>query len=169
MIHLYYGNGKGKTTAACGLAVRAAGSGMKVLFTQFFKNGKSSEISVLSSLNNIKCLFPASCFGRYKNMTDEQKEETKKIYGSLLSEITEKAADFGMIVLDEAISAYNYGIIPHDVLKEFLSREKNRCEIVLTGRNPSEELLDLADYATEMRKEKHPFDKGIKARKGIEF
>ncbi len=169
MIHLYYGNGKGKTTAACGLAVRAAGSGMKVLFTQFFKNGKSSEINVLSSVNNITCLFASACFGRYKNMTDEQKEEAKKINGSFLSEIIEKAYDFDLIVLDESVSAYNYGIIPRDVLTDFLNREKNSREIVLTGRNPSQELLDIADYATEMRKEKHPFDKGIKARKGIEF
>lgn len=169
MIHLYYGDGKGKTTAACGLAVRAAGSGMKVLFTQFFKNGRSSEIGILSSVNNIECLFPEISFGRYKNMTDDQKAETKTRYHAFLTEIINKAADFDLIVLDESVSAYNYGFIPHEILTEFLLSEGKNREIVLTGRSPSDELINIADYATEMKKEKHPYDKGVKARKGIEF
>jgi cob(I)alamin adenosyltransferase len=169
MIHLYFGEGKGKTTAACGLAIRAAGSGMKILFTQFFKNGKSSEVAVLSKVENIDCRFPSVNYGRYKNMTEEQKNEEKNVYGKLFAEIIGSACDYDMIVLDESVSALNYGFLPEDALMEFLLKEGKNREIILTGRNPSARLLEIADYATEMRKEKHPFDKGIRARKGIEF
>ena len=169
MIHLYYGDGKGKTTAACGLAVRAAGSGMRVLFTQFFKDGSSSEIVVLSSLTNVTVKYPPVYFGRFKMMTDVQKQETGSCYTDFLRSITELAADYDLIVLDEIVSAYGYGLVESSDLIGFLKTEGNKREIVLTGRGPTRELIDLADYATEMRKEKHPYDSGETARKGIEF
>ena len=169
MIHLYYGEGKGKTTAACGLAVRAAGSGMKVLFVQFFKNGESSEIRVLSSLPGVTVKLPKVYHGRYKTMKDEQKNDVKENYSAFLKEVTESAKDYDMIVLDEAVSAYGYGMFDRSVLIGFLKNEGAPREIVLTGRAPAKELLDVSDYATEMRKEKHPFDRGVAGRKGIEF
>lgn len=169
MIHLYYGDGKGKTTAACGLAVRAAGSGMKVLFAQFFKSGKSSEVSVLSSLPCVTVKTPSLYYGRYKTMADEQKKMIGDCYSAFLGEIAADAKNYDLLVLDEAVSAYGYGLFEDADLVGFLKKEGKAREIVLTGRAPARELIDIADYATEMRKEKHPYDKGIAARKGIEF
>ena len=169
MIHLYYGDGKGKTSAACGLALRAAGSGLRVLFVQFFKAGTSGEIKALSHVENVEILSPSLHYGRYKMMTDVQKAEIGSHYQLLLQETVERAPDFDLIVLDEAVAAYRYAMIDDEELLAFLDREGQNREIVLTGRDPSPELLALADYATDMRKEKHPFDQGITARKGIEF
>ena len=169
MIHLYHGHGKGKTTAATGLAVRAAGSGMRVLFVQFFKDGSSSEVGVLSSLPGVEVLIPKVWYGRYKRMTEEQMEETRQCYTSLMHDIEEGAGEYDLIVLDEAVSAYNYGMFDHDSFLEMLRDRKDTVEIVLTGRDPAQELWDIADYVTEMKKEKHPFDNGVIARKGIEF
>lgn len=169
MIHLYYGDGKGKTTAACGLALRAAGSGLRVLFVQFFKAGTSGEIKALSHVENVEILSPSLHYGRYKMMTDEQRAEIGSHYQLLLQETIERAAEFDLIVLDEAVVAYHYAMFDNEALLAFLHREGQNREIVLTGRDPLPELLALADYATEMRKEKHPFDRGITARKGIEY
>ncbi len=169
MIHLYYGTGKGKTTAAVGLAVRAAGAGKRVLFTQLFKSGSSSELAALSGISNITVQMPQEYHGRYKNMDDAQKEAISSAYHIFLNAFLEKAKDYDLIVLDEAVSAYRYGMLDAQALLSFLCEQGKSREIVLTGREPLPELLALADYATEMRKEKHPFDEGVKARKGIEF
>ncbi len=169
MIHLYYGNGKGKTTAACGLAIRAAGSGMKVLFTQFFKNGKSSEIHSLKLLPTVTVRHPDLWYGRFKTMSEEQKEKIKACYSDFLRSVIASSKDYDLIVLDEAVSAYMYGALGHTDLLTFLETEGKQREIVLTGRKPEPELMEIADYITEMRKEKHPFDKGLRGRKGIEF
>ena len=169
MIHLYCGMGKGKTTAACGLCVRAAGSGMRVLFVQFFKDGSSSEIRTLSSLSGVEIAHPRLHFGRFGTMTEPQKEELRACYGEYLQEIIRRSPSFDLIVLDESVSAYMYGMLEHEALLDFLSREGQNREIVLTGRDPAPELTELADYVTEMRKVKHPFDRGIAGRKGIEF
>ncbi len=169
MIHLYHGHGKGKTTAATGLAVRAAGSGMKVLFVQFFKDGSSSEIGVLSSLENVDVLIPDVFYGRFAKMSDAEKEEIRRCYTETLSEVDRRADGYGLIVLDESVSAYNYGMFEGGCLTDLLKRIGNDIEIVLTGRDPAPELREAADYVTEMKKEKHPFDNGITARRGIEF
>ena len=169
MIHLYCGDGKGKTTAAVGLAVRAAGSGMNVLFVQFFKSGNSSEVDVLASIGGIETCHPTVHYGRFKTMNDTQKAEIHTHYGEILTDIIHRADRFDLIVLDEAVSACGYGMIDPKTLTEFLRNEGVRREIVLTGRNPLPELIELADYVTEMKKIKHPFDGGIAARKGIEY
>ena len=169
MIHLDHGDGKGKTTAAAGLALRAAGAGMRVLFLQFFKDGSSSEVGVLSKLENVTFRVPPVYHGRYKRMTAAEKRETADCYKAFLDEIIEKAGDYDLIVLDEAVSAYNYGLFSRERLLGFLESEREKREIVLTGRDPAPELEAAADYVTRMAKEKHPFDRGIAARKGIEF
>ena len=168
MIHLYCGDGKGKTTAACGLAVRAAGSGMQVLFVQFFKSGKSSEVTALEKLG-IVTAHPGVHYGRYKSLDEERKAEVRDSYGELLNDVIAHAAEYDLIVLDEAVSTYGYAMIDREQLMEFLRQEGSRREIVLTGRDPLPELTDAADYVTEMKKVKHPFDGGIAARQGIEY
>ncbi|MBO4931456.1 MAG: cob(I)yrinic acid a,c-diamide adenosyltransferase [Clostridia bacterium] len=168
MIHLYCGDGKGKTTAAVGLAVRAAGSGMRVLFVQFFKSGKSSEVTALEKLG-IVTAHPGVHYGRYKSLDEERKAEVRDSYGELLDDVIAHAAEYDLIVLDESVSTYGYAMIDREQLMEFLRQEGSRREIVLTGRDPLPELTDAADYVTEMKKVKHPFDGGIAARQGIEY
>ena len=169
MIHIYCGDGKGKTTAATGLAVRAVGCGKKVFFVQFFKNGVSSEIKFLKKSDNITVLFESKYYGRVSNMTDEERQECRAAYMKLFSESVHQAEEDGadVIIFDEIISAYNHGFVEKDKLLSFLDRAK--MEIVMTGRSPAKELSERADYITEMKKIRHPFDHGIMARKGIEF
>ena len=169
MIHLYHGNGKGKTTAACGLAIRAAGSGMRVLFVQFLKDGGSSEIGVLSSVPKITVLCPGIYHGWVKALTERQKTELKEEYASLLRRVAGMAKEYDLIVLDEAVAAYRHGLLEKAELLAFLTAHRACREIVLTGRAPAPELLETADYVTEMKKEKHPFDRGVNARRGIEY
>ena len=168
MIHLYCGDGKGKTTAACGLALRMRGAGGRVLFVQFFKSGRSSEIAMLERCG-IDTLFPAVHYGRFRMLNDSQKEEIAAEYTRMLTKIAAQAASYDLIVLDEAVSASRHGALPLAPLLTFLKEEGSRREIVLTGREPLPQLAEAADYQTEMRKIKHPYEKGVKARKGIEF
>lgn len=169
LIHIYCGNGKGKTTAATGLAVRAAGFGKKVVFCQFFKNGSSSELESFKKLENITVFNCGKSYGLYHNMSEEEKENAAKDYGELLEKALSEAPDADLLVLDEAISSCNHKMISEERLLDFLENKPKELEVVLTGRNPSERLLSMADYVTEMNKIKHPYDKGTPARKGIEF
>ncbi len=169
MIHIYHGDGKGKTTAACGLALRMAGHGGRVLFTQFFKDGSSGEIVALASLPTVETRHPDLHFGRYRTLTEDQRGQLRTCYRAYLADILAEAEAFDLIVLDEIVSAYNYHVIDREALLDFLRAQGPRRELVLTGRAPAPELLALADYVTEMRKQKHPFDRGIIARPGVEF
>jgi len=169
LIHIYCGDGKGKTTAAVGLAVRAAGAGKHVVFTQFFKDGSSSEIKMLQGVENIQILHCNTVRGFWKRMTDAQKARASADYTQLLSDVARLAMDADLLVLDEIVSACNHGTIAEVAVTDFLRSKPERLEVVLTGRDPSECLLRLADYVTQMQKIKHPYDCGIAARKGIEF
>ncbi|MBR0140363.1 MAG: cob(I)yrinic acid a,c-diamide adenosyltransferase [Firmicutes bacterium] len=169
LVHIYCGDGKGKTTAAAGLAIRAAGAGKKVLFVQFFKDGTSSECEVLSKLDNITLTVCHKRYGLFKRMSEDEKRKAAEDYGALLEKALKDAPSFDLLVLDEAVSACNHGIIREEKLAAFIENKPEGLELVLTGRDPSERLLSLADYVTEMRKIKHPFDKGVPARKGIEY
>ena len=153
LIHLYFGDGKGKTTAAVGLSVRAAGAGKRVLFAQFLKDGSSSELNVLRALQNVEVACCTQNFGFFKSMDGQTKAAAQKAYSAL----------------DEAAAACNHGLIEEATLIDFLRGRPKALEVVLTGRDPSQHLLDAADYVTEMRKRKHPFDRGIAARRGVEF
>lgn len=169
LIHIYCGDGKGKTTAAVGLAVRAAGAGKNVVFTQFFKDGSSSEISQLNRLETIHTLHCQTVKKLFRGMNDAEKEKASADYTALLSRVFQAARDADLLVLDEVISACNHGTVPEAMVTAFLRQKPETLEVVLTGRNPSEALLCLADYVTQMQKIKHPFDHGIPARKGIEY
>lgn len=169
LIHLYCGDGKGKTTAALGLALRAAGAGKQVVFTQFFKDGSSSEIGPLAALPGVRVFHADTVRGFYRNMTPTQREQAGKDYTALFRQVTQAAQEADLLILDEIVSACNRGVVPEKLVTDFLREKPVRLEVVLTGRNPSAALLELADYITEMRKLRHPFDRGIGARKGIEF
>lgn len=170
-VHVYAGDGKGKTTAAAGLAVRAAGRGMRVVFAQFMKGRESGEAVEFNKIPEIEVLRADKDYGFYRNMTDEEKLLQKKAHDKITERIFErvyKLKDVDMVVLDELAWAYRYGLIDKTGITELLKNHEG-VEIVITGRNPSEELLEAADYITEMKKVKHPYESGVAAREGIEY
>lgn len=170
-IHIYCGDGKGKTTAATGLAVRAAGSGMKVLFARFLKNENSAELCVLDQIPGIEVIHLPKSYGFYNTQSEEEKAETKQMYEELWKYALDRAKNGAcdMLVMDEFMAADRYGLIPHEEAIQFLKEKPEGLEVVLTGRDPSDELLELADYISEVKMVRHPFEKGIRARKGIEY
>ena len=170
LIHLYCGDGKGKTTAAMGLAVRAAGSGMRVAVIQFLKDGDSSELSILSSLPNVTVLSGKPVKGFSFAMTPEQKTLVTETHNRYLETAIRlyREGRAQLIVLDEAVGALSLNMLDRQRLLAFL-REEERPEVVLTGRNPDPEVLALADYVTEMTLRRHPYERGIGARRGIEY
>jgi len=171
LIHIYCGDGKGKTTAALGLSIRASGSGFGVYFIQFLKSVETGEINALKNLKNITVIRGNLPFGFTWQLNYEEKLELKKEHNRLLKEgISMLQGDCSqtLLVLDEIIGAYDYNLIDRQMVLDFLKNKPPMLEVVLTGRNPAQELIELADYISEIKKIKHPFDKGIKARKGIE-
>ena len=168
LIHLYCGDGKGKTTAAVGLAVRAAGAGKQVIFTQFFKDGSSSEVESLKLLG-IRTIHAQTVKGFYRAMNEQQRHQARQDYTALFRQVTDAAKDAGLLILDEIVSACNRGVVPEGLVVDFLQNKPSALEVVLTGRDPSPALVELADYITEMRKLRHPYDRGVAARKGVEY
>ena len=169
LIHLYCGDGKGKTSAAVGLSVRASGAGKRVIFTQFFKDGSSSEIESLKRLPGIRTIHAQTVKGFYHAMTPEQRVQAREDYTALFRQVTDAAKDAGLLILDEIVSACNRGVVPEGLVVDFLQNKPSALEVVLTGRDPSPALVELADYITEMRKLRHPYDRGVAARKGVEY
>lgn len=173
MIQIYCGDGKGKTTAAVGQAVRAAGHGFYVIFAQFLKNDSSGEISILKGLSGIQVIHTAVFYGFVKDMNIEQRAEMKIQCTGLLQQIEEKLwmkqGENRLVVLDEVLHACNKELLEEQRLCEFLDACPEKTEVVLTGRNPSAALMERADYISEIHKIKHPYDRGITARKGIEL
>ena len=169
LIHMYYGDGKGKTTCSIGLAIRAAGSGMKVLFVQFMKGRDTSELRILENLENIQIFRNHKDLGFLNTMTLEQQESMKQMHQTTLEQVASiiERGDCDLLVLDELLSAYEYHLIDRDFILKILDERK--AEIVVTGVNRIEEILDKADYVTNFKMEKHPYTKGIMARRGIEF
>lgn len=170
-VHVYCGEGKGKTTAAMGLAVRAAGREKKVLITRFLKTDQSGEVKPLSQIPGITVTPCEKSFGFYFQMTDDEKKEAAIYYDALWKETAKKAVDLGfdLLVLDEVMAAMSFGFVKEEEVKAFLRERPPGLEVVLTGRDPSEAILDLADYVSELHKVKHPYDKGIRAREGVEY
>ena len=170
LIHIYCGDGKGKTTAAVGLAVRCAGRGNKVLLVQFLKSRDSGELYSLAKLPDIGVMRGKESKKFTFQMNEEEKHalliEHNKMFEQVLAKI--KNGGYSLLILDEVIGALNAKVFEMPKLIEFLRHKPENLEVVLTGRNPAPELVEIADYVSEMRKVKHPMDKGIMAREGIE-
>lgn len=170
LIHIYCGDGKGKTTAAVGLAVRCAGRGNKVLLVQFLKSRDSGELYSLAKLPDIEVMRGKESKKFTFQMNEEEKHalliEHNKMFEQVLAKI--KNGGYSLLILDEVIGALNAKVFEMPKLIEFLRHKPENLEVVLTGRNPAPELVEIADYVSEMRKVKHPMDRGIMARKGIE-
>lgn len=170
LIHIYCGDGKGKTTACLGLSIRCAGHGNKVLFVQFLKSRLTGELKSLELLPNIEVLRGKETKKFTFQMTESEKQEVLLEHRLLLDKIKMKLEqeDVCLLVLDEVIGACNTDVFDEEQLIYFLKNKPQSLEVVLSGRNPSAALLDLADYVSEICKRKHPFDNGIPARVGIE-
>ncbi len=170
LIHIYEGDGKGKTTAAIGLSIRCAGSGGKVLFAQFLKNNSSSESAILMKLENIKYMALSENFGFVYRMTPETRLRAKEAYDGLLTSCIEEVTrhNYRMLILDEIIDAYHTELIDRRRLLDFLKNKPEQLEIIMTGRNADEKLIENAHYVSEIKKIKHPYDSGTPARLGIE-
>ncbi|MBM4135267.1 MAG: cob(I)yrinic acid a,c-diamide adenosyltransferase [Nitrospira sp.] len=170
LVHIYTGEGKGKTTAAVGLAIRAKSRGLRVLFAQFMKGDKKGgEIELLKKLS-----IKTKRFQRvlspyfYPNIDKEKlKFETYKSLKNINKIILSN--DFDLIVLDEFNCLIQEGLLTENEALELISNKPANLELVLTGRGATKRLIEIADYVTEMNGVKHPFYSGISARKGIEY
>ncbi len=180
-IHVYCGSGKGKTTAAVGLAVRFAGRGGSVIIARFLKNDDSGEVRGLRTIPGIRVIPCRKTFGFTWQMSGEQRKEAAEYYRELFREaaaLSLKACGPGedgaelpkvLLVLDEFCGAVHAGLMEEGELLRFLDERPGNLEVAVTGRDPSEVLLDRADYVTEMKMVKHPYQQGIRARAGIEY
>ncbi|MCD8105297.1 MAG: cob(I)yrinic acid a,c-diamide adenosyltransferase [Lachnospiraceae bacterium] len=170
LIHIYCGDGKGKTTTGMGLCARAAGYGLRVLIYQFMKDNSTSERKVLALSENITLVdgLPQEKFSF--QMTAAEKAERKAYYENQLRAVTRIAQEEGydVLFLDEVIYTIRAGLLEESLLLDFLREKPARLEVILTGQEPGRELLEMADYVSEIRKVRHPFDRGIRARGGIE-
>ena len=170
-VHIYCGDGKGKTSSAVGLAVRASGRGKKVLIVRFLKTEDSGEVEVLRKIPGITVTPCDRTFGFVFRMNEEQKREAGAYFQSRFENAVKTAEEDGvdLLVLDEILASCNYGMVREDDVAEFLRNRPAEMEVVLTGRDPSDRLIALADYVSEIKMVKHPYTQGIGAREGIEY
>lgn len=165
------GNGKGKTTAALGMGLRAWGQGLKVLVLQFIKGGwKYGELKALEKLGPdfvIRQMGEGFIKGADDKSLDEHRHAAVEALQAARAEFS--SGNYDLIILDEILYAIHYGLVAQDDVLNLLSAKPESLHVVLTGRNASPEIIDMADLVTEMREIKHPFTQGIPAQKGIEF
>ena len=168
LVHIYYGDGKGKTTAAFGLAFRCAGRGRQVVIAQFLKGGASGEVTAAERFPEITMLRSKAVRKFTFQMNEAEKAETAADCQKLFREAADKARDARLLVLDEAIDA-TYGFLPMGELTAFLDSRPEQLEVVITGHSLPGALAERADYISHVEKEKHPYDQGVMARPDIEF
>jgi cob(I)alamin adenosyltransferase len=166
-LQVYTGNGKGKTTAAIGLAIRAAGAGLPVLFAQFVKGMKYSEIA---ALERYKDLITIRQYGRGCFIEREAANEDIVEAGKGIEDVEKALSDgkYSLVILDEANIAIHCKLFSVEKLLQVINNKNQNCEVVVTGRYAPQELLDAADLVTEMKEIKHYYAKGVEARVGIE-
>ncbi len=169
LIHLYHGDGKGKTTAALGLCLRALGAGYRVCLLQFLKTNTSSELELLKRFDRMSLILPAKTEKFTFLMGKKEQKQCGDRQKASFQTAINLADQIDLLVLDEVLDAVNTGMISESTVIEFLTHKPAHLEVVLTGRNPSQKLLQIADYVTIMEKEKHPYDMGMTARRGIEY
>ena len=169
LVQVYTGEGKGKTSAAFGLALRAIGRGLKVYIIQFIKGGFDyGELYIVGKLPNIEL----KAFGRGKFVTEKppRKEDIKHAEDALkLAKKIVESGEYDVVILDEINVALNLKLIKLGGVLELMKNKPKHVELVLTGRYATKEIIGVADLVTEMREIKHPYNKGFQARKGIEY
>ncbi len=166
-IQVYTGNGKGKTTAALGLALRAAGAGLKVYIGQFLKGRKYSEIKAVERFSD---LLTVEQFGGKRFIIREIKKIDRKLAGEGLKRIKEiiLSGSYDLVILDEINVVLHLNLLEEEEILEVIKSKPPHVELILTGRSAPARIIDAADLVTEMKMIKHYFTQGIKARKGIE-
>jgi len=175
LIQIYTGDGKGKTTAAFGLALRAAGQGNKVLIYQFLKPPSldiGERFAIQMGAVRIRVENLNIDWDMAKSFDDpEQVAKAKAAISDILGRIAETAQKrfYDCLILDEIVFCLSKGLAKLEDIKNIIDRRDSAVEIVMTGQGATKKLMDLADLVTEMKKIKHPFDKGIPARRGIEY
>lgn len=167
-VQVYTGNGKGKTTAAMGLAMRAAGRGLSVKIAQFLKGRDSGEMFVIGGIENIELLRVSDCKKFFHQLSDEEKANMRSNVCDALRVIEGWLGTADIVILDEAMAAIACGIVRLDEVLRIIDSRRG-TEIVLTGRDVPDEILDRAHLVTEMLPVKHYMDSGVAARKGIEY
>lgn len=171
LVHLYWGDGKGKTTAAMGLAVRMLGRGRRVLLLQFLKGNGSGERAALSLLPGFSALDGPDRIKFSVEMNETEREETRRLCRELLRQAEDRCGRGGcdLLILDEVCDAVGEGFLTAEQVADFIDRKPETLELVLTGHSLPPELAGRADYITEMKKVRHPYDRGVTARWGIEY
>jgi len=172
LVQVYTGDGKGKTTAAIGEALRARGRGCRVLLVQFLKGKKGSgEISALEELG-VKVICKGKELGlSLTRIVEDERRTIREEWGNFLDKINEEvlAEGYDLLILDEINVACHYELLDENKLLRFIKEKPDGLEIILTGRYASPRLIKTAHLVSEIKKIKHPFNEGIKAREGVEF
>jgi len=169
LVQVYTGDGKGKTSAAFGLALRAVGRGLKVYIIQFIKGGFDyGELYVVEKIPNLKL----ATFGRGRFVTEIPASEEDTKLAREAFELAKKivgSGEYDVVILDEVNVALNLKMISIDEVTDLIKNKPKHVELILTGRYASPQIIDAADLVTEMREVKHPYAQGVPPRKGIEF
>ena len=168
IVQVYTGNGKGKTTAALGLALRAAGRDMKILIVQFMKKWDYGELHSVKLIPNITLKTFGTKDFVYKGKAKKiDFEEAEKAFACGLKGI--HSGNYQMVIFDELNMAIYYELLDQKFVLEKIKEKPKDVEIVITGRKATTEIIEFADLVTEMKEIKHPYQKGIQARKGMEY
>lgn len=181
MLHAYWGDGKGKTCAAMGLAVRAAAAGWRVVVVQFLKDGSSSEISLLKGLPGVEAVLSDGGLAKFTfRMSDGEKAASRALHDDNLRRAFglvsvpaggTAACEGSLLVLDEVLDALRAGLLDEGLLREVLAWAAGAdcCEVVVTGHSLPDFVAEAADYLTRFSCERHPYQRGVAAREGIEY
>lgn len=171
LIHIYTGDGKGKTTSAIGLATRALGGGMKVCYVSFHKRPELFGYTEMDSLRTLgaKVINLAKGHPHLDSSIKRETMETEVNEGLLMLKELIKNEEFDLLILDEILISVRDHYIGEDLLIDFVRNKPQFLELVMTGRGATPALIDLADYVSYVEKVKHPFDRSIQSRKGIEY
>ncbi|MDD3399001.1 MAG: cob(I)yrinic acid a,c-diamide adenosyltransferase [Candidatus Methanomethylophilaceae archaeon] len=169
LVHVYTGDGKGKTTCALGLSMRAWGNGRKVCFIQFMKKGENyGEVKAMDNCPGIDHFQYGSGDFVYKGKVKE--EDLRQAQEGLKhAQEATRSGEYDMVVLDEIVITMFFDVFPEEDVLDIIRQKHPRVELVLTGRRAPQSIMDAADYVTEMMARKHPYDRGVMARKGVEF
>lgn len=168
MIQIYCGDGKGKTSAAFGSALRMAGHKKNVLIVQFLKGNPTGEVNSIKELPYITVNRCKKNYGFFWNMSEDDKKNIYDEHNRLV--LSSLSGSYSLIIFDEIFAALKYSLLDEDNFLNVLKQlSDSNSEIILTGRDPAKKFLEMADYVSEIKKIKHPYDKGITARAGIEY
>lgn len=171
LIHIYTGDGKGKTTAALGQGIRAAGNGLKVYMVQFLKTSLTGELETIKKIDNFYVFRFETPKNFFWNLTAKEKTKLKEETNEAISFInkTIETNDCDVLILDEFFGSLSNSLIDKEEFMKILNKKPINMEIIMTGRNAPIEFIELSDYVSEIKMIKHPYQKGINSRKGIEY